>query len=426
MEEITNMLATRMPATLKLLSNSLCLLPCSTCLRKGCHECNPENEADEGQPMRQRVVSDILDNIRAGDIPAGEPMGICIPMNDAHGDAWTKLLLKSLRSKDAEGRGVTNLATEALEGYLGGGRGSEEGSVGYDIFSFVVPRLTEVLINLVLTFWFRVDAFSSALLARRTVRDYLVDTKSSGFAANAFLTEAVVKSNSDNSQVCQVLTFRGRDWLCFITFISVGCVNVICALRWSLLISFEGGPDTSQPPSLPTVAVIIAAIASPWVALMATMMLVMLVEMLWKPFLNIMTVRLFWGRFSETLRRMTVRQLFVLVLLFLLILLILVLLILLFPGWIIVGLLIGSRKEPYEYLLATGLLFEMACFVSWSALAGTMGIKGFGRWLYGALQILIWVKWATGICFITDENSEEFFGRMPNRGYLHGTLPRFG
>lgn len=404
MEEITNMLATRMPATLKLLCNSLCLLPCSTCLRNGCHECNRENllradsQADEGQPMRQRVVSDILDNIGAGDILARKPIGICIPMNDARGDDWTKLLLKSLRSKDAEGRGVTNMAAEALEGYLAGGRGSEEGSIEYDIFSFVVPRLTEVLINLVLTFWFRVDGFSSALLARRTVRDYLVDSKSSGFAANAFLTEAVVKSNGDNSQVCQVLTFRGRDWLCIITFMSVGCVNLICALGWALLISFEGGPDTSRPPSLPTVAVIIAAIGSPWMVLTVAGMVDVVAKfddfgsVVW--FLKLFALVPLIGAFA------VISPVF-------------------HPGILLSGPVKVLPNHPYAYLLiATGLLFEMACVVSWSVLAVTLAIKDLGRWLYGALQILIWLKWATGSYLLDEENSEAFYGRVPHRTSL--------
>lgn len=32
-----------------------------------------------------------------------------------------------------------------------------------------------------------------------------------------------------------------------------------------------------------------------------------------------------------------------------------------------------------------------------SAVAGTLGIKSFGRWLYSVLQDLVWVRWGTGI-----------------------------
>ena len=46
-------------------------------------------------------------------------------------------------------------------------------------------------------------------LTRRAVRDYVMDSKESGFAPNASLTKAVVKSDFNNTQVCQVLTFRG-------------------------------------------------------------------------------------------------------------------------------------------------------------------------------------------------------------------------
>ena len=176
-------------------------------------------------------------------------------------DVWTELLLRSLRSKDAEGRGVRVMASEALEGYLSGRtRGSSKilETVEYNIVSFIVPRLTEIVINLVLTFWFRVDGFSSSLVARRAVRDYLVDSKGSGFAATAFLTKAAVKSDFNNTKVCQVLTFRG-DFLGIktLSFI-VGAVNLICSLGWAILIGFEA--DISPPLAQPRVAVIVAAV----------------------------------------------------------------------------------------------------------------------------------------------------------------------
>jgi len=122
--------------------------------------------------------------------------------------------------------------------------------------------LTEVVITLVLTFWFRVDGLSSSLVARRTIRDFLVDTKGTGFAANAFLTEAVVQADNNNTQVCQILRFRGnRVGIRSLSFI-VGCVDLISSLGCSVLIAFEGGADSAPPPSMPIVAVIIAAIGT--------------------------------------------------------------------------------------------------------------------------------------------------------------------
>lgn len=68
-KQITTVLARRMPArTMKVLVNdSLCLLPCSGCLKEGCHECNQESllpgedHPDEAQGSTQRsALSDIL------------------------------------------------------------------------------------------------------------------------------------------------------------------------------------------------------------------------------------------------------------------------------------------------------------------------------------------------------------------------------
>lgn len=52
-----------------------------------------------------------------------------------------------------------------------------------------MPRFTEVLVNLVLPSWFRVYDFSASLVERGEIRDYVVGSKGSGFAANAFLTK---------------------------------------------------------------------------------------------------------------------------------------------------------------------------------------------------------------------------------------------
>jgi len=57
-----------------------------------------------------------------------------------------------------------------------------------------VPRLTEALVYLVLTGWFTVDGFSSSLVKRREIKDYVLDSKASGFDAYAFLTRSLVNS----------------------------------------------------------------------------------------------------------------------------------------------------------------------------------------------------------------------------------------
>jgi hypothetical protein len=42
------------------------------------------------------------------------------------------------------------------------------------------------------------------------------------------------------------------------------------------------------------------------------------------------------------------------------------------------------------------MILEMACIISGSAILATLGIKGFGRWTYSAIQLLVWVKWGLG------------------------------
>jgi len=132
------------------------------------------------------------------------------------------------------------MTSDALENYLDQSRGGRLEEVFYITTSLTVTRLAEVLINLVLTGWFRVDGFSSALLARRGIRNYIVDSKGNGFAAIVFLTSAVLKSNANNTIVCQVLRLRGGALLSLKTFsFIVSSINLICFITWVVLIALE-------------------------------------------------------------------------------------------------------------------------------------------------------------------------------------------
>lgn len=288
-------------------------------------------------------------------------------------------------------------ASEALESYLGGRRGGAKESVEYNISSFILPRFTEILINLVLTLWFKVDGFSSALVARRTIRDYLVDSKGSGLAANAFLTKVKVQFDDNCTQVCQVLFFRGN--YARIITLSTGCVNLISSLCWALLISFEGGPDSSTPPSITIISVIIAAIAT---AIGMDFACLFFTPSDWKEH---QVLYLLSGLAANAF----------------LIIMVVISPIIVLPCLIV--LLLKRNRDPNAWFALTVFAMfalQIACIVSWSAVAGTLGIKGFGRWVYSVLQILVWVKWAVGSFCLTGEISIEFRGRNPG---AWGILP---
>lgn len=239
------------------------------------------------------------------------------------------------------------MASEALEGYLAGGKEGQEGSVEYSRFSFLVPRLTEVVINLVLTFWFRVNGFSSSLVARRTIRDFVVDTKGSGFAANAFLTEAMVKSDDNNTQVCQVLIFRSNVVGIRSLSFMVGFVNLISCLGWALLISFDVGADSSPPPSIPVIVAIIAAIGIPLVMDAASVD-----DLFVGTFSRSVTLALFPFTLPVT-----------------------------FPVLVIKATRQGENVRVDTTTCLITVALEIVCIVSESAVAGTVGIKGFGPWI---------------------------------------------
>ena len=112
-----------------------------------------------------KIVDDIYYYISKKSMEEGHSC-ICIPLFPSGYDYWTKLLTRSF--------GVTGNVDRA-----------------YGTTSLLVPRLTEVLLNLVITGWFNVDGFSSSLVARKIIRDYVVNIRGSRFTANAFLTSTI-------------------------------------------------------------------------------------------------------------------------------------------------------------------------------------------------------------------------------------------
>eukprot|EP01018_Ginkgo_biloba_P005379 Gb_27442 [translate_table: standard] len=344
-DAITVQLALRMPGTLKKLSESLCLLPSLQCLKNGCHGCNVgllhveieefaqerliEGDAQVSTPAAACQTLDII----ARSIEE-KPTCLCIPILSLNYDDWTRLLIRCFKCADEDSRGARVTAIEALESYLDETRGGTVERVEYSTASLIVPRIIEILVNIVLTGLFRVDGFSSALTARRAMRDYIVDSRGNGFFANVFFTKALVNASATNSHICQVLTFRHPLMsLRALTFLAGG-MNLICTLWWSLAIAFGAGlgkwSDTySMHFSKVRFFAVMAAIGIG---------------------LGLDCLHLYLNRFR----------------------------------W---------RELP---LIWAVIILEILCIAAAGTVAGILGVKAFGTWLYSALQGMVWVKWGFG------------------------------
>lgn len=361
-EEITIMLAAQMPGILKQLSDSLCILPCVNCIRRGCHGCNQGllHVETDGFGRDRLTVGDSKDSVNlvcetlhtSPEIIEEERICICIPVHAAdRGDDWTNLLIRSLMFKEKEARGVRVQVLDSQE--------TSQVIVKYSTASLIVPRLIEVLVNFLLTGWFRLDGFSSSLISRRALRDYIVDSTGSGFAANAFIAKALLNSNADNTNAnsCQVLTFRGTVLgIRTLSFI-VGFGNLICSITWAVLIAIEGGAGKwydshCMPPSQVRLIVIMAAIGTA---------------------LAMDSLDLF-SLSNKIKGRQSLGK---------------------------------EMNEKKRYMLWAAIIMEIVCIVIGITVAGTWGLKSFGRWVYSAMLGLVWIKWGIG-SYLLGEFSQEF------------------
>lgn len=336
-------------------NDSMYLLPSGPCVRQGCHGC-PRSDSPP-------AVCDALDNEFTK--KQAEPTCICIPVNPSiNGDYWTYALMKSFKSKDQEDRGAMDMASVALENYLSGSEKEQTEEVFYDISSLIVPRIIEISINVVLTVWIKLDGFSSAIVARRVVKSHVVNSTGNGFAANAFLTGALVKSNPRNTNVCQVLRFRGCGTLKPLSLI-LGGVNLICSVIWALRIAFGGGSGkwykiSSMPASKPRIAVILAAICI--------------------------------GLVLDLLELMKIRKEQK-----------------------------GQMRKRRKLILGAVIIVEMAIVASGITVMEALGIKGIGTWVYSALQGLVWVKWSIG-CYLLRDYSPQYVCRPSVKNIVNGEL----
>jgi hypothetical protein len=134
------------------------------------------------------------------------------------------------------------------------------------------------------------------------------------------------------------------------------CINLILSFIWSLVVAFRGGAGQwydihSMPLSKPRVMVIMAGIG---IALLMD-------------FLDLLCLS---KRIRQRAQSDRIRQ----------------------------RAQSDSRglTDRERLMLLVMIVLEMSCIVSGSAVLRTLGVKGFGKWVYSAMQILVWVKWGIG------------------------------
>lgn len=355
------------------------LLPSLGCLQNECHGCKGDNLNVEFS----EAACEALD-FEFRTTTQKDPICICIPVHPASVDnKWTKLLVRMLKYKDQQDRGATVAAADAVQNYLNDPATDRAEETKYKTASLLLIRLLEIFVNLVLTVFFKVDGFTSALAARRAVRSYVVDSKQTGLPANVFLTSAliVVKSKS----VCQVLQFRGN--IFWLMLLSTFFVNLLCAIAWAfVLIAFNGGSGKwyavpSMAPSKPRVAVIIAAIC---IAIgMDCYDLARKRSEIFRKIQEKLERKIGKKSPEKSLKK----------------------------NWKDISEEI--KKDMKVTLILPGVIILEIAFAVVLAVAVSLN-NGIERWVYGALHLLVWVKWGIGSS-ILGAYSIEHVPKIPDR-----------
>lgn len=112
----------------------------------------PRMREGEKKPMTETKldrfsIPEIFAYIYQKPIPE-ERSCICIPLHPAENDDWTELMMKSLGSKDKEGRGVRVVASDALENYMA--LGAQENCMSSEIMEAKGVEVTYGACSLIL------------------------------------------------------------------------------------------------------------------------------------------------------------------------------------------------------------------------------------------------------------------------------------
>eukprot|EP00250_Pteridium_aquilinum_P023069 c2614_g1_i1 orf=427-2121(+) len=219
------------------------VLPSVSCFQGKCHSMMQPAEL---QPLH--VVNDAIAPGAPASIPtsfAASLMGrmdslvegeacVCAPLvTNPESDEWSKALKRMLQTKNDASRGAEGVTSRALARYLDGVPQTVPAEEVFGWLESIAPRLIEAALIAILTLWFRVDGFSSSLVSRRAVRDYVTDEM--GNAAHIGLRVQKVSLHfpgPTRQQFSHVIMFRTGPISIVTASLALGTVTTLFSTTW--------------------------------------------------------------------------------------------------------------------------------------------------------------------------------------------------
>ena len=124
---------------------------------------------------------------------------------------WSSTILEASTVKDADDRGNENPFTKGYKEALAGETNIRDTDMEYDASSWWISRVCAFTISCVLIILFRIDSFSSVLLARRSLRGYVVDSTQTKLPLLDFCSSAACyDSGKDSGEGLVLVVLRPR------------------------------------------------------------------------------------------------------------------------------------------------------------------------------------------------------------------------
>lgn len=221
---------------------------CSSCFALCCHDSKEAFYQDAGSGIQgalgpvenrrggcKRALAMSAANIFAAQGRTG--LMLVEPAND-ESVTWASTIAEASTVKDSEERGSENPFTVTYRKALEGASSPYLSDTDFDPTLSWLSRVCAFLLSCALVALFRTDALSCALLTRRALRGYMVDSTQTKLPLSSFCSSARLQQSLEDRFIVVILEpFKGRVSLPKYRLIVASALDVVLVLLWILILA---------------------------------------------------------------------------------------------------------------------------------------------------------------------------------------------